>query len=764
MGLFSSKTTINVSSSVYNMSGDEEDRPNFIKSAVFSAIMNPNEIFIGESVVTQLTRGPGMLQRGFFKYAKDKDLAGLPTYSSSQFAQVDPSSVASQITVIEAGDTTQVITAQVTDGDYAFWAEQYIRENNPTEVDTDWVADYDADNHEITVQFIGGTTTTFGAGNFSKDYKYVVANYFQTPTSSLGTLTYIYQVNTGNSTLDALITETTTTGALEFYPFLPIRINNVSITDSQYSDLYNETNGAYSVALPGQSFVSLVNEIEDNDNIGDIDYAYLQWGVTVNTTDNTSRDYLYEFYRGLVSYQNSSYDFLSFVSGDVASYNAAVIAYNQWETNYEQWETDHASWVAAQDDPEDPLYETTEPVEPTEPNAPSIGSPESTTIRLQADHTALVGYDNRYSWVHIKEEVLTGLGKVDAKIGEVWYEEGSTVSQYGYNIFQVLIPQLGSDISQVFMYRQVSATVHTRLDIWGMVHRNFIYGGKSVNTYLIDTLTDVEDSPFIIPMHYPTMKAVGLKTTTQMSMSNAWLTFNSYTVVKQKWYKRFLGMLTLIITIVVAVVLFNPALAAGAVGIFGANAAVGATLGFTGISATLAGAAANAIAAVVLSKVITSVSIKVFGEKWGALIGAIVSVVVTMGISAGGIGNLDMASMLKPEALLKMSDALANGYSGFVASEINDIQAMMETGKSVYDNAVKSIQDLMAENGMLNDLMFDPMSLTDSVRGNVSNSSYVPESLDEFIGRTTMVGSDIVEITLSMVHDYAELQRTLPKT
>jgi len=68
--------------------------------------------------------------------------------------------------------------------------------------------------------------------------------------------------------------------------------------------------------------------------------------------------------------------------------------------------------------------------------------------------------------------------------------------------------------------------------------------------------------------------------------------------------------------------------------------------------------------------------------------------------------------------------------------------------------------------GLTDDLIFNAMSLTDTRKGNGSGSqgSYIPEGLDQFISRTTMTGSDVVDITLSMISDYSDLQLTLPKT
>jgi hypothetical protein len=113
---------------------------------------------------------------------------------------------------------------------------------------------------------------------------------------------------------------------------------------------------------------------------------------------------------------------------------------------------------------------------------------------------------------------------------------------------------------------------------------------------------------------------------------------------------------------------------------------------------------------------------------------------------------------------LSLSSALANGYSGFVQSSINDLNKdLFKIGKE-YETEMDRIQDLLSKL-MGNDLAFDPMSLTDANKGNGSGTgSYLPESLDEFIQRTTLTGADIVDMTLSMINDFSELSLILPKT
>ena len=116
------------------------------------------------------------------------------------------------------------------------------------------------------------------------------------------------------------------------------------------------------------------------------------------------------------------------------------------------------------------------------------------------------------------------------------------------------------------------------------------------------------------------------------------------------------------------------------------------------------------------------------------------------------------------KSIWNISSALANGYAGFVRGSILEMQADMFEIQKSYEEEMDRIQELLAEL-MGNDLAFNPMSLTDASRGNGSGTGgYLPESLDDFIQRTTLTGSDIVEMTLSVITDFADLSLTLPKT
>lgn len=913
MGLFSDKKTIVVSSTVYNMAGDQEERNNFLKASLFSASISDRNPYIGETIVGNHLKGPGIRQRQFFNWAKLNDYAGLPTFSIRSSYLVDPIVVQGQIPIPASpvGLENVVQTAYVTDGDFTYFAEQWILENDPEKINTEYASDYDEEEHEITIQFEDGSTAIIDAGVYDSNKQFIVSNFYQQLPSSVhalevGTLVvdqdiedlpdstgftqtsltntginsytlnytktvtktysdstpqegptvtsevdsidfngteevssmseflgapnggiqtvdlqtthyvferrhivnrvstvvevndlgggvtetvtteldgdhldpiydyridtqetvnseviggeqiFIYEMGSGNIVLDAMESTQTSADTAEFFPYIPIRINNKSITNSKYDDengngLYKECVTAYRRASGGQSFASLVDEVEDNDDLDEIDYACVTFGVSLNTEEPSCRKYLYKFFELLIPYQNTTGAYMD-------TFKAGVL-------NYEEAKEDYDDWVTAQTAGSsllNPLYGT------DAPDVPSLAQPETTTITIKSDSSSTSSFDNRLTWVSIDEELFTGLGKSGAVKGDIWFEKGQDFTwteNIGLSRENNIPIRIDSNtIEQTFLYWQTGDNTYKRLTIHGLLHRNYVYDGKHVHTSANEALDDDDESGFIVPLHNPTIRSMNIVDYTQMATANTFLVFNSYKVYKKKWYETFLGMLLIIVLVVVASVLFAPSVAASSGGILGGNVAVGSSLGLSGTAGLIAGAVANAIAGVLIAQVVSNVTSGVFGEKWGAIIGSIVTFAIGFAAS-GGFNNFDLSTALSPKNLLSLSSALANGYSGYIQADIAEMNnELLEMGEE-YSQRIEDINDMIRDLGGANDLSFDPMQLTDVHAGNGSSGtgSYVPESLDEFIHRTTLTGSDIVEVTLSMVENYAELNLQPPR-
>ena len=900
MGLFSPKKTIKVASTVYNMAGDEANRPNFLKTTMFSSIMNPNGAFLGESIVQAYLSGPGINQRSLFNYSVRTDYPGLPTYSISKAIDVDPEVLRPYITIPASpvGLELTIQSATLSKGDYEVFAEQYMIANFPDEINTDWVAEYNVNDHTITIMREGGATVTFGAGIYDANGRFITADYYLslpeevqplvpgtktlnatsglpsntgftltsttntgivdydqdqtrtitrvftdgTPTSVVtdyphidtafntiltvhekevfnggdgvseqtsstvtfnrlwerrqvytssstetvvndlgggetetvtteitgdflrtvydyqvdtqdtlqgvvvgGSQIFIYKIGTGNLVLDALDVAVGSAVTAEFFPFIPLRLNNVSITDPVYADIYAASKRLYKRATKNQKLDALIEEVEANEDLDQIDYAYVQWAVTLNTKENEARKYLYEFWKGLIPLHGLGPGYMDAFYGSTETYEEAM--------------DDLAAWTSAQFNPANPLFGT------PKPTVPAFSQPQTVTLQFKTDDPALQDFDNRVNFTYIDENTFSGLGKVDAKKGDFWLTKGTaftwTTSRTYHSSDDTHTIVTTNSLPVMNVYWQFSATEHRVIRVFGAIFQNFIYGGKCVTISSDEALDDTGDSGFLVPLHMPSLKAVGLVSATQLATANTYIVFNSYQVFKTYWYQTFLGMLFIFLVIIVAAALIAPAAVGGLSGIFGTNAALGASFGLSGTGAIVAGAVANALAAVVISMAISVGSTAIFGAKWGAIISAILSFAFTFGMG-GGFSNL--ATLFQPSNLLALSSSLANGYSGFVQANIAEMNADLFKVGEEYQKKMDDIQDLIS--GLIgNDLAFNPMSLTDASKGNGSGTGgYLPESLDDFIQRTTLTGSDIVDLTLSMINDFSDLSLTLPKT
>ena len=883
MGLFSSRTVVDVSSTLYNLAGDEDQRDNFLQTNLFSAqIAGDSDTFFGQTMVNNYLTGPGIRQRQFQSSALRNDYVGLPSVSLSNTNIIDSELVRPFVPVPSSppGLQTQMLETFTTDGDFSYFAEQHIAESFPELLETNWVSEYDTLSHTITIQYEDGSTEVIPGGIYSPDERYLVTYYFnfipgftedqvigpiqsnidefedlpstdefeeesftnttnqdftlnrrttvttsfsngspddvtvndetfsqsfignlriltrseflgiaqvnrtrldteyrilerrevgtnvtttvdtqeiggvtQTTTTVVqeefldpifdyqintqihhfdstpaGTQLFIYQIGSGNSELDALVNEVTE-DAPEFYPFIPVRINNNSINDDEFveSGLFDEARDAYRRATNRASFQELIESIEDNEDIEEIDYAYVDFGVSLNTKSNSSKKYIHQFLRQLIPHQNTTAaDFQTYISG-AAAYRTALAALQEWQ---------------AQNRGE--ASTNTEP-----PSVPFLADPQTTTIRLSTEYADGESYDIRLTWVNIEEEIMPGVHEDGANPGDCRLELGDSIVGRG-------------SVRIMHVYCQLSDNTYSRITTAGLLHRNFIFGGNFVQTDTHDALNNEDDeSSFLIPMHQPTIRSMSLVDSTQVATENTYIVINTFTITRQRFFERGIFRVIVFVAIIVVSVLINPVALGAATGFLGTNLAVGAAIGLTGTAAIIAGAAVNAIVGLVVAQILTIGATELFGDELGAIIGAVATFAVGF-VSAGGLSNFTFGSA---ESILSLSSVFANGYRGFTEARIANISEEIEDNQNEFDRRIDEINELLAELNGTNSLSFNPLQLTDVNQGNGQGSSeLVPEGLDEFIRRTTLTGSDIVDITLSLVKNYPELARQLPRS
>lgn len=749
MGLFSSKYVTTVSSVLYNLAGDEIDRLNYLKTAVVGAVLSGQDT--GVDVVKAHLNGPGIRQRQFQKWAKNNFTLGTPTASIRGLYPLDADLVAAQIPE-NTGFTIEIQSTYIEAANSFYYAEQYILDNHQELVDTDWTSEYNIGSSDITITYEDTTTETIPLVGYNNLQDFVIAYYHEVndTTDVVGPLKlFIYVLGGTNIALNEM--EDTSASVEEFFPFIPLRLDNLPINDPSFvaDGTYAECKKAFKRGTDN-NIDTVLDSIEDNPQVGDIDFAFLSWGVPLNVVDNSARKYLYGYFKSLIAQQVTS-------ASQYEGFFAAQVDEAAAQATYD-------AWVVAQLDPMDPLYGTARPPQPT--STP----PTLSTLDIVSNDSRVSQYHINLTWMNVAEDQFTGLGKVGAKSGELWLEAapddvwveflGTKEVYNGPEADFTYESVTQTNTFEVFyIYWQLTDNTYQRLTVRGAVHQNFAYNQLSITTYSTLALADTDESSFLVPMHYPTVREMNLIDSTQMVTANTFIVFNTYQTTKVRWYERGIFKLILLIVAVVVSVLFAPAGFATAGGILGSNAVVGAAIGLTGTAALIAGAVANALAGMIIANIVSAASVKLFGEKIGGIIGAIATFLVMnfAAAASSGAGSFDFSTIFRAENIMKLMDVAGDAYASFAQATVKDIIQEIDTLGKQYEIDSTEIERLTNELGISGGII-DPLMFTEAY----NNFNFTEESPAEFINRTTMVGSDIVDISLSMVYDYAQNNTQLP--
>lgn len=287
---------------------------------------------------------------------------------------------------------------------------------------------------------------------------------------------------------------------------------------------------------------------------------------------------------------------------------------------------------------------------------------------------------------------------------------------------------------------------YRKLRVLGLNHNNRVYKNKSVHIDVAEAMGDAEESGFIIPLHTNIYRSMSLVRSTQLSTACSYLVMNSYKKVKQKWYQT--GAFKIVV-VVVAVVVSVFTAGAGGAGILGAYGAVGASLGFVGLAAVIVGAVANAIAAMVLISIITKVSTALFGDKLGFIIAAIASMVamnVGTALSTGTSLSTLASEMMNAQNIMQLTSSVGNGISQYINASTAATIQKAEKVMQQYNTDMMAINKQYEEMfGTAGQGVIDPMQFVSM------------ESLDSFLSRTLMTGSDIADLSLDMIGNYSDM-------
>lgn len=540
-------------------------------------------------------------------------------------------------------------------------------------------------------------TTTIEQVSYTKSYQVTVRE--DTIKSWGPTTFYIYQENSGNSTLDALFPDNTNTGG--FYPVIPFRLNNSQVSGT----LLDQSKKAVKKAI-GKKYSDILDKIEDNPSIGDIDYAYLVFGVSLNTKNKYCQRYLYTFFETILdNYTTLGASAFDQFLADTAAAKASVEAWQYWWTQGRAYQSTH-------DEPVKLPYPT----------------PPLNKIKLGGSAGYGMQYYVEIHFSFITKETGTGLLTPTAKKNSYWVSDGG--------VFSVVIGQrtrFGTrDVTQsysiTYINHQITATTWERLKIVGLVHHNLVYAGMFTSTSATAALNDPDESGFIIPFHTATVDKVGAATFANMAGSCSYLVFNCYEVVKTKWYQN--KVFQVLVSFVIG------ALTGGVAGVL--LVAGGALLGEVTNSKLF-----NKIMAI-----FEDVTVSIFGTDIGQGIAIILNLYV--GRIHPAIYNnsnaLIFAGLVNPALLLGSIDAVGNGYYGYAAAATQQELAQFQIEAAKEQALFKQKSEELYGKGPA---AFDITVLREA-------SVAYAESSSIFLSRTLMTGGDVVDATLGMVANFTK--------
>lgn len=800
MGIFSGKKKIYVSSVTYNLAGDEADAIDYIEFTVNQAIMNNNDI--AESLNSSYMNGQGVKSKLAYRYARDYYPLGLP-YSQLQISNITDSAPIKAVLVAQnpgAADVS-VLSAQAGSAQYEWWAKQYLTKNYnfsendgkmyapPAGVESTASISYDiTQDGEIIITFTNSdsseTEISFYPTGYDPDKNYLCATYVlfegvsvdtntetrdTLPDDEEGTVTssisywqdgeYYTATTTKVTTIDVPTQKTTivTTVAIgktsfnqyylyefgtnaeltlealfstmnlssPYYPAVPMRVWGQDMADTahQSTELYKTSKKLLNKM--GIKINKIAESINDNDSVDDIDFAFIVFSVNLNTSLRANQQYIYYFIKYLIQIQTSSEaDWLSWLN-----------AYNQWKSS-DPTAADRREYI----------------------NPPPVNA-----MRFYTPADPNSNYQIGLQWQFAKSTMHTGQFQPGAKKGDVSVTPGVD------NSYQITTTT-ATDQSEAYTVDGSVLVVkfQTTVDTWdeviiiGFYHKNYVYKGKSVDNSIHDAFGSEDDTGFLLPLNYDIIENMGLVDFTQMSFNCNHIVFNCYQVVKQKWYQTdIFKVIVIVIAVVVTAISFGTASGPAA----GAVAAVAAGTGTSLIVAAIILATGSVAVGMLIGKILDDVAVQLFGEEFGHIIGAIATMVVMYYAAPAAFGSIagtsstaastaaSNTSWITTENILKATAAVGKVGQTYIQGQIADVQSDMQ-----------AFQDTATENlDRVNDLINELTKRTGNIDTSWFMNGTIPnESLNTFLTRTLLTGSEVVELTHSLVHNYADIGLTLP--
>lgn len=539
-----------------------------------------------------------------------------------------------------------------------------------------------------------------------------------------------------------------------YLPIIPLRLRNQAVNKTIHPAQYNLNRKAARKAFKKANTIDkLLKNLEDNDQIKEIDHAWVVFGCSLGSKEQDALNYNFQFMKDWVEGS-------SFIPGQIKNpieYASAVEDYWDAVIAYENFVFDPSIGVGGG-------------VRPPYPNPPDIAKYVFQTYQVRNSYSTDIPISTPWAYnVKITASgghLRTGTGlhsRAEGKSGNCWvYQDGvlqvknRRVEQVGDSASHL---EYFYDSTPIIVFgKQLTNSSWEEYVFFDVAHTNYVYNGLDVTTLAHKALTGGENSSFIFPISDQVLKNMQLIEGTQLALSSSYLVINYYDKQKIPWYATgFFKVVLVVVAVVVAV--YTGYVSGETLGVLGSNAAVGAAIGFAAGStaAIIAGAVVNALAAAIVSAIISKLSTALLGDKIGAVVGAVLSMVVVWGMSNNwNFNTTDLVhSFTRADNLLKLTLSGADMAAQYMQSTtqqiIADTQSLMEDYKDKATELAAMTQQYLGSSGIA------PAVIAEATRNLV-------ESPEDFMNRTLMTGDDIADISLSLVERFPEPQMKLPYT
>lgn len=781
MGIFSSKKTVYVSSSAYNLAGEEEDRVDIAQYTVLQAVMQNRSI--AQSLTRSILNGAGIKLKSAYNYARDHYAYGVPDSNVLGTGSVNPAVLVPILQSENPGYTISVLTSYISAADYEFWAERYLTEtygydritkvfdHPPTGAVYNAIVTYGFNNGVITFILMNPDTSTVtfthAPADFASGKMYVHAAYrtgkalnetvvtstrpatagevnsetleYMVTTSADETIEtsivtvitiagdtatvvvtttgsilsrsqyFTYQLSVGGShpTLDALLN--TTSIAVPYYPAIPLRVNNVDFTSDAKLETALYKTSEKMLKKSGIKIQDLAKKLNDNENIKDIDFAFVVYGVSIRSQTEAGKRYLFAFMEHLMTL------------GSVT------------KAQFDTWNNLSAS-------------------------AKKKTTPATNVLQIYDSQDRKNNYDVKLQWQYITKTLVNGVIHAGANVGDVDSSMGGQ-TLFGLEQADGYVDQM-VDSSRMYLRKQVSANTFEMLEVSGLYFSNFIYDGKAVEMSAHDAFTDADEevgNGFLIPINRNLLVGLGGRWMTQLGMESTFMVVNAYQVVKKKWYQTGWFKILLIVVAIVLTVFFPPS-----GGLFGSiSTALGVTAATLGTLTllTLLAATLTVLAGMIIMNLLTPAFIDAFGETWGRIL-----IVIASMYAAGQLKfeSLSKMATLSAQSILDGITAVGKLYKAYAEGEVVGLSEELAKATEEYKAKMETLEE-MTKRLLGTNNVIDLQGYIESTT-TLQNSELLRETPTTFLGRTLLSGSDVVEMTQGLIGEFANISLDLRAT